>query len=92
MEFLREAIGWYRLNRGVGKRMRDDGAQPMPCPHCARETPVFRSSYDATGDPTSFSVCCWCRGLIEYGGSSSRPHAPYATAKEIQAEGRRSKP
>ena len=92
MEIVRQVIEWYRFNRGVGKRMLDDGAEPMPCPHCERETPVFRSSYDSTGDPTSFSVCCWCGGLIEYSGASRRPHEPYATAREIQAERRRPEP
>lgn len=87
MEFVREAVRWYRLNRGVGKRMLSEGAELLPCPHCERKTPVYRSAYDATGDPISFSVCLWCMGLIEYSGVSRRPHEPYATAKEIQAKG-----
>lgn len=92
MEFIQNVVRWYKLNRGIGKRMLDQGAELMPCPYCESETPVFRSAYNSTGMPISFSVCLWCEGILEYSGASRRPHEPYATARDLQTGERRSKP
>lgn len=92
MGLVHDAIKWYSFTRGVGKQMLDHGATLMPCPHCEKETPVFQSAYNSAGLPISFSVCRWCDGIIEHSGATRHPHEPYATAREIQTKGRRSKP
>jgi hypothetical protein len=92
MGLIHNAVRWYRFNHGDGKRMLDRGAELMRCPYCEEETPIYRSAYDSTGMPISFSVCLWCEGILEYSGASRHPHEPYATAREIRAERQRSKP
>lgn len=89
---IQKVVRWYRFNHGIGKQMLNQGAELLPCPHCGRETPVFRSVYDSAGMPISFSVCLWCDGFIEYSGASLQPHEPYATARDLQTEGQHSKP
>ena len=76
---------WVKLGFGTGKSMREAGATVSPCPHCGRETPVYRSEYNRSGDPVSFSVCVWCRGFIEWSSGAAASHEPYASADEIQA-------
>lgn len=91
MVSLHRVVRWVKLNHGVGKEMRSHGAEILSCPHCDRDTPVFRTEYSSTGTPISFSVCLWCDGVIEYGPGAARPHEPYATARDIQADRRQSK-
>lgn len=92
MGLVQNVVHWYKLNHGVGKQMVDNGAEHMVCPYCDAETPVFQSTYNSSGLPISFSVCLWCDGIIEYSGASLQPHEPYATARDLQTEDRRSKP
>lgn len=92
MKLIYRMVRWLKLNYGVGKTMCTNGAEVLSCPHCDHETPVYRSDYDSTGAPLSFSVCLWCDGLIEYGGATMDPHEPYASAKDLQTDHRRSKP
>ncbi|ADB63351.1 hypothetical protein Htur_4550 (plasmid) [Haloterrigena turkmenica DSM 5511] len=86
MGLVQNVVRWYKLNHGVGKQMLDRGAELLSCPHCHEETPIFRSSYDSLGNPLSFSVCLWCDGLVEYSDGVSQPHAPYATARDLQGD------
>lgn len=92
MGLLHRMVRWYKFNYGIGNAMRSAGAELLPCPHCDTETPIYRSTYDSTGDPISFSICLWCDGFIEYSDTIGRPHEPYASVQEIQLDGRRSKP
>ncbi len=92
MSLIQYVVRWYRLNCGVGKQMLDQGAELRSCPHCTEETPVYRSGYDSLGNPISFSVCLWCDGLIEYSDGVSRPHAPYATTRDLQGDRPASRP
>lgn len=86
MGLITRVVRWYKLTYGVGDTMLSAGAELLPCPHCGAETPVYHTTYDATGDPVSFSVCLWCEGLIEYSTAVGHPHHPYATAQELRAE------
>lgn len=89
MRVFHKLIHWYRLNHGIGEKMRDKGAVLMPCPHCEAKTYVYRSQYDETGMPISFSICLWCEGVIEYGGLDIFPTEPYRS-HERRAEYSRS--
>lgn len=84
MNPVRPLVRWYKLSHGVGKEMRDRGAELMACPHCGDDTPVYRSAYDSAGTPLSFTVCLWCEGLIEYSGPTDEAHEPYATIRDSQ--------
>ncbi|WP_225333624.1 hypothetical protein [Halomicrobium urmianum] len=84
MGLLHTLRKWYALRLGSGREMRENGATLHPCPHCERETPVFETEYDRDGRPVSFTVCLWCRGLIEYGELSAEPHEPFLSAGEAQ--------
>ena len=84
MQFIHRLKRWYSFNRGRGREMLAAGATPRQCPHCGVETPVYRSSYDRTGSPVSFSVCLWCDGFIELDDLSNEPREPYATPTELR--------
>lgn len=86
MEIIHTMVRWYKFNYGVGREMRAQGAEVMPCPYCGHDTAVYQSDYDPTGDPISFSVCLWCEGFIEYSGATTRPHEPYATVRDLQTD------
>lgn len=92
MGLVQNVVRWYKLTYGVGKQMVADGAELMSCPYCEAKTPVFQSAYNSAGLPISFSLCLWCDGFLEYSGASLQPHEPYATARDVQAEERHSKP
>lgn len=64
--------------------MRKHGAEVMACPHCGRGTPVFRSDYDRTGTPLSFTVCLWCEGYLEWNGYTGKAHKPYTGLKRVR--------
>jgi len=85
MGIIHRLVRWVKLTRGVGREMRERGATVQPCPHCGNDTPVYRSAENDAGEPTSFSVCLWCEGLIEYGSIALAPHHPYASTEEIMA-------
>jgi len=57
--------------------MRERGATVVQCPRCGNETPVYETSYDASGEPLSFSVCLWCSGYVEYDPTRSLVRAAY---------------
>lgn len=86
MGLFKKVVRWYKLNHGVGDTMLTAGAELRPCPHCAAETPVYRTTYDSSGNPVSFTVCLWCAGLIEYSGAVGHPHDPYASVQELRAD------
>lgn len=92
MSLIHRLHRWYVLKRGLGRAMLERGATIKVCPHCEQETPVYRSEYNDQGDPVTFTVCLWCGGFMELSGLSSRPHPPYAKAKDVQASLRRSRP
>lgn len=83
VDLLRRLRNWWSLRYGRARRMCKHGAVPKPCPHCDRTTPVYRTANAVTGEPTAFSVCLWCDGLIEYGDAQERPREPYTAAQEI---------
>ncbi|MFT4889506.1 MAG: hypothetical protein ACI9YT_000415 [Halobacteriales archaeon] len=82
---LHKLISWYKFSHGRGKEMLENGASLEPCPHCGKDTPVYRSTYSSRGEPLSFSVCVWCESLIEYNTTALKPHHPFATPAEITA-------
>lgn len=84
MELVHDIRKWYMLNWGRGKKMRENGAEMLPCPHCREETPVYQSKYGSDGRPVSFSVCLWCYGMIEHSKLRTAPHEPYLSANEAQ--------
>lgn len=54
--------------------------------YCDRDTAVSHSTYYTRGEPTSFSVCLWCGGLIEYSRLVRRPHEPYESARTLRTQ------
>jgi hypothetical protein len=78
MGTIHNVVRWYKLAWGRGRQMRQRGAIVETCPHCEKDTPVFRTEYDSRGNPLSFVVCVWCDGFIEYDGKTATVREPYA--------------